>query len=57
MPELTTIRYEIDNRIARVTFNRPEIHNAFNSTVISEMQRVFDDIAQKDDLRVVIFNR
>ncbi|MEW5994352.1 MAG: enoyl-CoA hydratase/isomerase family protein [Candidatus Zixiibacteriota bacterium] len=52
--ELSTVRFEIDGRVARVTFSRPEVHNAFNVTVIREMQQVFDEIAKDDSLRVVI---
>ena len=50
----STIKYEKDGRIGRVTFNRPEIHNAFNGTVISEMTDVFARIAKDDDLRLVL---
>ncbi len=50
----TTIKYEKDGRIARVTFCRPEIHNAFNSTVITEMSEVFARIALDKDIRVVV---
>ena len=50
----TTITYEKDDRIARVTFNRPEIHNAFNWIVITEMAQVFLEIEKDDDIRVVL---
>jgi len=50
----TTVKYEKQNRVARVTFNRPEIHNAFNSTVITEMQQVFDEIGKDEGIRVVV---
>ncbi|MEA3297161.1 MAG: enoyl-CoA hydratase/isomerase family protein [candidate division Zixibacteria bacterium] len=50
----TTITYEKDDRIARVTFNRPEIHNAFNGIVITEMTQVFSEIEKDDDIRVVL---
>ncbi|MBD3404167.1 enoyl-CoA hydratase/isomerase family protein [candidate division GN15 bacterium] len=46
--------YTKDKRIARVTFCRPEIHNAFNATVITEMNDVFDQIRIDDEIRVVI---
>ena len=52
--EFSTIKYEVDNRVARVTFNRPEIHNAFNNTVITEMQQVFNEIKKDDNIRVVV---
>ena len=40
----TTLKYEKDGSIGRVTFNRPEIHNAFNGTVITEMSDLFTDL-------------
>lgn len=49
-----TVQYELDGKIARVTFNRPEIHNAFNGTVITEMTDVFKRIAEEDSIRVVL---
>ncbi len=50
----TTVKYNKDGKIARVTFCRPEIHNAFNGTVITEMADVFAQIAADDDIRVVV---
>jgi len=54
--EYTVLKYAKDGRIARVTFNRPEIHNAFNSTVITEMSRLFSEIEKDDDIRVVVLS-
>jgi len=50
----TTLKYEKDGRIGRVTFNRPEIHNAFNGTVITEMSSLFSELEKDDDLRVIL---
>ncbi len=50
----STIRFEKENKVARVTFCRPEIHNAFNSTMISEMTDVFARIEKDDSIRVVL---
>lgn len=52
--DYTTIKYEKSGPIARVTFCRPEIHNAFNGTVITEMSDVFHEIDKDDDIRVVV---
>ncbi|MEA2030668.1 MAG: enoyl-CoA hydratase-related protein [candidate division Zixibacteria bacterium] len=52
--DLTTIKYEKKDKKALVTFNRPKIHNAFNSTVLYEMAEVFNDINSDDDIRVVL---
>lgn len=50
----TTVSLRKDGRIARVTFCRPEIHNAFNSTVITEMSDVFAKIETDKEIRVVL---
>lgn len=50
----TTVSLNKDGRIARVTFCRPEIHNAFNSTVITEMADVFKQIEADKEIRVVL---
>ena len=52
--EYTTLRYEKDGQIARVTFNRPEIHNAFNAIVITEMSGLLTEIGKDDDIRLVL---
>jgi len=51
---LQTLSYSIENKVATVTFNRPDVHNAFNDKMINELSEVFDDIAQRQDIRVVI---
>ncbi|MCK4654539.1 MAG: enoyl-CoA hydratase/isomerase family protein [Candidatus Cloacimonetes bacterium] len=52
--KLQTILYEKKDKVAYVTLNRPEIHNAFNDTMISELSEIFDHIKEQDDIRVVI---
>jgi len=54
MMSFTTVKYEKDGRIGRVTFNRPEIHNAFNATLITEMSQLFSEIEKDEDIRVVV---
>ena len=51
---LQTLLYDIENKVAKVTFNRPDVHNAFNDIMIKELSEVFDCIAENDDVRVVI---
>ena len=50
----STLSYDVANRIARVTFNRPEVHNAFNAALISEMRQVLAEIDKDDSIRLVI---
>jgi len=49
-----TIKYKIVNNIAYVTFCRPEVHNAFNDTVIYEMTDLFDKLEAEKELRAVV---
>jgi len=54
--DYTTIKYQKDENIARVSFCRPEIHNAFNGTVLIEMAHLFDTMDKDDDIRVVVLS-
>ncbi len=49
-----TIKYSIQNKVAWVTLNRPEIHNAFNETMISELLELYNKIGNMLDVRVVV---
>lgn len=51
---LQTIEYVVQDRVALVTLNRPEVHNAFNEVMIRELKRVFDDIGRRDEVRAVV---
>ena len=52
--EYTTIKYHKEAAIARVTFCRPEVHNAFNGTVITEMAHLFAELDKDNEIRVVV---
>lgn len=52
--EFKTIKYIKDGKVGNVIFNRPEIHNAFNSLVIDEMIQLFDQLEDDSDLRVIV---
>lgn len=49
-----TISFTKEEKIARVCFNRPEVHNAFNSEMIRELDGVFDKIGADKSICVVI---
>jgi methylglutaconyl-CoA hydratase len=49
-----TIKLEYRDHVARVTLNRPQLRNAFNNIMISEMIDAFKTINNNDDLRVVV---
>ncbi len=43
-----------ENGIARITLNRPEVMNAMNKAMISEIGSALDDAEQDEEVRVVI---
>jgi len=51
-----TVRVETAGKIGRVTFCRPEVHNAFNDQVIDEMTFAFGRLKTDPDVRVVILS-
>jgi len=54
MPELETLLFEVSDKIATITLNRPEAMNAFNSTMMPEMKSVWQRVQADDDIHVVI---
>lgn len=40
--------------IASVTLSRPDVHNAFNDEMIAEIHAAFDELAGRDDVRVIV---
>lgn len=49
-----TIIFEQAAGVARITLNRPEVHNAFNAVMIGELTEAFDNLTRKDGVRVVV---
>lgn len=48
--------YEKKGEVAEVRLNRPEVHNAFNETLIHELTETFRDISASDKTRVVVLS-
>ncbi|MEM8766082.1 MAG: crotonase/enoyl-CoA hydratase family protein [Pseudomonadota bacterium] len=49
-----TITTDVEDGILTLTLNRPEILNAFNHTMLTEMIDVFDQADADDDVRAII---
>jgi len=49
-----TILMALDRKIARITLNRPDVHNAFNATMISEIADALDRIKSARSVHVVV---
>jgi enoyl-CoA hydratase/carnithine racemase len=52
--EYTQILYDVDDRIATITLNRPDQLNAFTTRMMRELIDAFDRIDGDDDVRAVI---
>ena len=49
-----TIEIERRGPVAHVWMNRPQVHNAFNATLIRELEQAWDELAGDDSVRVVV---
>ena len=49
-----TLLFEVRDRVAVVTLNRPEVHNAFNRAMQEELQSVWRRVGNDDGIRVVV---
>jgi len=49
-----TLDIRRDGAVARVFLNRPELRNAFNSTVIAELTTTFRQLGADDSLRAIV---
>jgi methylglutaconyl-CoA hydratase len=49
-----TIALEDSGPVVRVCFNRPEVHNAFNSAMIGELILAFKGLRSREDVRVIV---
>lgn len=47
---------EHKGEVAEVRLNRPEIHNAFNETLIAELTETFAELGTKDKVRIVVLS-
>jgi enoyl-CoA hydratase/carnithine racemase len=51
---LTALRYTVENHVATVTIDRPQVRNALNRAAFNELADVFRHIQNDDEVRCVI---
>jgi len=56
MPELKTMQWTTNGRIARVIFNRPHVLNAMDNQTTMDLNTVADAVGKEKDVRVVIIS-
>jgi enoyl-CoA hydratase/carnithine racemase len=52
--DLKTLRYEVRDRVALVTLDRPEVHNAFDLRMMQELRGLWRSLREDDEVRAVI---
>lgn len=53
---MSLILYEVRDRVAILTLNRPEANNAQNPPLLVELDAAFDKAAADDNVRVIVLN-
>lgn len=51
---MENITVHIAGKIARLTLNRPQVHNAFNAETVSELRQALASLAADDAVRVLV---
>lgn len=51
---MSHVELTIENQVAKVTLNRPELHNAFNEEVIKDLTNCFDTVENNHAVRVMV---
>jgi enoyl-CoA hydratase/carnithine racemase len=54
MPQLKTMSWEKEGKVARIVFNRPELLNAMNNEATIEINTIADAISKEDGVRVIV---
>jgi enoyl-CoA hydratase/carnithine racemase len=54
MESFETLLYEERDRVAIITLNRPEVHNAFNMTMQYELRSIWTSLRTNEEIRAVI---
>jgi enoyl-CoA hydratase/carnithine racemase len=52
---MKTLTLEVDDRLAVVTINRPEVRNALSRQVLAELRDVLAELRERDDVGIVAF--
>jgi len=52
---MDTLTLDVDDRLAVVTINRPEVRNALSRQVLAELRDVLAELRERDDVGIVGF--
>lgn len=54
MNPVSTILFHLDNGVAHITLNRPEVFNSFNREMALALQKALDDCAENEAVRAIV---
>jgi enoyl-CoA hydratase len=54
MNSYETVLYQVEDHVATVTLNRPDVHNAQNDTLRRELHQIFTALTIDDDVKVIV---
>jgi len=54
MKTYETILYAVDEHVATITLNRPDVHNAQNDPLRRELYELFGALTTDDDVKVIV---
>ncbi|MBF0314067.1 MAG: 1,4-dihydroxy-2-naphthoyl-CoA synthase [Oligoflexia bacterium] len=54
--KFTDIKYHKENGIAKISINRPEVHNAFRPLTVKELSKAFEDARNDETIGVIILS-
>ena len=49
-----TIQIELENKVATIWLNRPNVMNAFNGLMVQELVNAFEEISKNDAVKIVV---
>ncbi len=50
----STLKIEVSQLVGRISLNRPDVRNAFNDEVITEITQAFAELGARDDVRCIV---
>ena len=53
---MENIQFNIENGIANITLNRPEVYNSFNDAMSTEFKQALDECGTNEDVRVILIS-
>ncbi|MCS0631225.1 enoyl-CoA hydratase/isomerase family protein [Telluria mixta] len=54
MNKYDTVEISVEDKVATITLNRPDVRNAFNETTIADLAMAFDEVGREEQIRAIV---